>query len=130
MLTTDHGAVLRAKCLNGKLYRSDAKLSTWLGIGPEEVQGVLDRLVAQGVLSLVGISSRGSELYHLQLVADGPSSAPVAEGSSFGSLLRAVDADGPQDPWNDPSWGDYNAVVHVDSGDPRDPFSTAFIPRA
>jgi hypothetical protein len=63
----DHEAVLRAKCLNGTLYRRDAKLSNWLGVPEEEVKFVLDRLKDQGVLIPNGISERGSERYRLGL---------------------------------------------------------------
>jgi hypothetical protein len=63
----DHEDVLRDKCRNGTLYRNDAKLAVWLAVPEGAVKSTLDRLVAQGVLSLTGTSSRGSEIYKLGL---------------------------------------------------------------
>jgi len=63
----EHEARLREKCRNGTLYRNDAKLSAWLDVPENEVKHVLDQLVAQDVLSLQGVSSRGSEIYNLGL---------------------------------------------------------------
>ncbi len=59
----EHESKIREKCSNGTLYRNDAKLATWLGVHPEDVDEVLDRLVGSGFLARAGTSSRGSEIF-------------------------------------------------------------------
>lgn len=61
---------LRRRCNNTKLYRSDAKLSAWLGIPETQVQHVLDELVAADVLRPGGVSKSGKEIYWLRPAVD------------------------------------------------------------
>lgn len=129
----DHEAVLRAKCLNGTLYRNDAKLAKWLGIPQNEVKYVLDQLVSEAVLRLDGHSRTGTERYKLGPAPAGGASSgdpfapsqttasapwpPACEQPAVASQPELVGIDR-LDPWAVP-----------DSGDPNDPFSRSFIPK-
>jgi hypothetical protein len=64
-VTIDYAAVLRSKCLNGTLYRNDAKIAAWLGIPEDEVDRVINRLRAQRVLLFHDLSAHGAEVYRL-----------------------------------------------------------------
>lgn len=65
--TEQHQQKLQEHAGNGKLYRTDAKLSTWLRVPVEQVPAILRDLVANGVLVPAGVSKHGSEIFTLPL---------------------------------------------------------------
>ncbi len=86
----EHEAVLRDKCRNGTLYRSDAKLAAWLQVSEGEVQSVLDELVAADVLRHKGTSSKGSQIFELGF----PAWLTVTARRLYQSMLSKATASG------------------------------------
>lgn len=64
-MPTDYESVIRSKCPNGTLYRSDEKLAAWLAVPVGNVPDILDSLISAEVLRFDDISSKGTERYKL-----------------------------------------------------------------
>jgi hypothetical protein len=64
-VTAEYESILRSKCINRTLYRSDEKLAAWLAVSAGDVPGIVDSLISAGVLIFDGMSSKGTERYKL-----------------------------------------------------------------
>ena len=72
--------VLRTKCNNTKLYRSDAKLASWWNVPESRVQEILKALFDDGVIVYAGQSRTGKQIFHIQPPAIPDFPEPVDSG--------------------------------------------------